>query len=115
MAQAGSKAVENGTQDQVDLVMEDSFSTFVRQDDPNFYTISENYDPDLLTEEGALKAAVMQGQEIGQVTLTFQEGLTYLEEEPVDSLSYPIYAAESVNHQNPILRLWYRFTNWVLN
>lgn len=108
-----SVSIINGQENTTTLVAESDIDALVSLEELEKHQVEVKYHPDLVNKDGELQAPVYEGEVVGEAVVTFEEALEFLDQEPVEEMTVPIYSTKTIERDNWIIRQWDRVTRWV--
>lgn len=102
----------NGQENTVTLIAESDIDALVSLEELETHQVEVKYHPELVNEDGKLRAPVYEGEVVGEAVVTFEEALEFLDQEPVEKMTVPIYSAKTIERDNWIIRQWDKVTRW---
>ncbi|MBU6080072.1 D-alanyl-D-alanine carboxypeptidase family protein [Allobacillus halotolerans] len=100
--------VYRGKQDTVQIESAEAIEKMVRNGDQENYSVSYEFDEEMLNEEGELKAPVEKGTEVGRMVLTYSGDHDYgnIDTQDQESISVPLVTSDDVEQSNWFVRLF---------
>ena len=100
--------VYRGKQDTVQIESAEAIEKMVRNGDQENYSVSYEFDEEMLNEEGELKAPVEKGTEVGSMVLTYSGDHDYgnIDTQDQESISVPLVTSDDVEQSNWFVRLF---------
>lgn len=104
--ESNAVSITDGQEDTIALAAEDDVEALVHLDEIENHQLEVSYNPEKVGEGDELMAPVYVGDTVGEVVITFDEPLEFLESDPVSEVTVPVYATETVEQESWFLRQW---------